>query len=321
MLNISTYLTPGEDSADAIQAIIDANPHKTIYFPDGEYLLSHPICTPADPEKSVALELDNYAILRAAPGWSSDEAMVRLGGKDPFNTIYVPGSNYYIRGGIVDGAGVAKGISVDSGRESRIEAVSIKNVQIGIHIKPGANSNSSDVDILNVNITGNGKTDSIGVLLEGHDNTLTNMRIAAVQVGIYLKSAGNSMRNLHPLYTCGYEDYAHSYGFYDVSNGNNWYNFCYSDHFGTGFYTSENTTGFYDSCFTMWYSGRPDFQHAFESEGEFKAAMSNFTIGFHPQGKNHCVLKVGKPGGKGFIGHLACNTALSEDKSFEAYLK
>ena len=33
------------DVADAIQALIDANPNRTIYFPDGIYLLSHPTNT------------------------------------------------------------------------------------------------------------------------------------------------------------------------------------------------------------------------------------------------------------------------------------
>ena len=52
------------------------------------------------------------------------------------------------------------------------------------HIKKGANNLSSDADITGVNIVGNGTTDSIGVLIEGFDNTLTNMRIANVFICI-----------------------------------------------------------------------------------------------------------------------------------------
>ena len=33
----------GEDVSDEIQALIDANPNRTIFFPDGEYLVSKPI--------------------------------------------------------------------------------------------------------------------------------------------------------------------------------------------------------------------------------------------------------------------------------------
>ena len=37
------------DVADAIQELIDQNPNRTIFFPDGTYCVSKPILTPADP--------------------------------------------------------------------------------------------------------------------------------------------------------------------------------------------------------------------------------------------------------------------------------
>lgn len=200
----------GKDVSDEIQSLIEGNPNRTIFFPDGEYVISKPILTPADPKRSVALRLSNYAVVKAAENWSSDEAMIRLGASYPANDIRTNGSNYSLVGGIIDGSGVASGISIDGGRETMVRDVSIKHVKIGLHIKHGANSGSSDCDIFGVNIIGNGTTESIGVLLEGYDNTLTNMRIADVFIGVKLRSSGNSMRNLHPLYTCGYEDYKNS---------------------------------------------------------------------------------------------------------------
>ena len=110
------------------------------------------------------------------------------------------GSNYGINGGIFDGHGVADGISIDSGRETRITNASIKNTQVGIHILHGANSGSSDSDICDVNIIGNDDPNSIGLLVEGYDNTFTNMRIAHVNTGVWLKTGGNSLKNIHPLY-------------------------------------------------------------------------------------------------------------------------
>ena len=216
------------DVSDAIQKIIDENPNRTIYFPDGTYLISKPICTPADPKKSVALELSNYAIIKATEDWSNDEAMIRLGGKDPFNNITTPGSNYYLAGGVIDGSGVAKGVSIDSGRETVIRNTSIKGVSLGIHVKHGANSGSSDADIHSVNIVGNCKPDCIGVLVEGYDNTFTNMRIGGVHIGFLIRSEANSLRNIHPLYYSGNEHYQTSCGFKDERQ-NNWYDFCYSD--------------------------------------------------------------------------------------------
>ena len=153
--------------------------------------------------------------------------MVRLGASHPANDINTPGSNYGLRGGIIDGGGVADGVSIDGGRETVIQNVSIKHVNIGVHVKRGANNGSSDADVSSVNIVGTNTTSSIGLLIEGYDNTFTNMRIASVNVGVMIKSAGNMLRNIHPLYTCDYTDYTASVGFDDRA-GNNWYSFCYS---------------------------------------------------------------------------------------------
>ncbi len=308
------------DVSDAIQKLIDDNPNRTIYFPDGTYLIGKPILTPAHPKKSVALKLSTYAVLKAAENWDSDEAMIRLGASHPANDIYTIGSNYSFTGGIVDGSGIASGISIDGGRETMIRDVSIKHVKIGIHIKHGANSGSSDADIFGVNIIGNGKTDSVGVLLEGYDNTLTNMRIARVFTGILLKSAGNSMRNLHPLYTCDYTDYTNSCGFLDMA-GNNWYNFCYSDHFGIGFRTAKGVRNIYDSCFTMWYAARGDVHTAFRSDGPFNSVLTNFNIGFHRDQKENVVLSAGEPGGRGVFNRLSVNPKKVTDDTYKEYLE
>ena len=68
---ITNYLkaNTGIDVSKKIQQVIEQNPNKTIFFPDGEYILANPICTPADPTKSVSLKLSNYAVLKAASGW------------------------------------------------------------------------------------------------------------------------------------------------------------------------------------------------------------------------------------------------------------
>ena len=135
------------DISDALQRLIDDNPNRTIFFPDGVYLLSKPVLTPADPQRSVDLQLSNYAILRASESWSNTEAMIRLGAAHPANNIYIPGSNYGLCGGVIDGNGRAKAVSIDGGRETYIRNTNIKNAVIGVHIKYGANNGSSDCDI------------------------------------------------------------------------------------------------------------------------------------------------------------------------------
>lgn len=277
------------DVSDALQQLIDNNPNRTIFFPDGTYLLHKPLLTPAHPEKSVDLQLSNFAKIKASENWSSSEAMIRLGASQPANDIYTPGSNYGISGGIIDGSGIAKGISIDGGRETYIRNVNLKNVRIGIHIKPGANSGSSDADIHSVNITGNGQPDSIGVLLEGYDNTLTNMRIANVFTGVDIRSGGNMLRNIHPLFTfrnaVSRERYAESVGFRNLGVNYNWFDYCYSDQFSVGFHANS---GNFHNCFAWWYSTKEDCHVALRCDGTFQGIVNSMTIGgaHHPDHPN-----------------------------------
>ena len=68
----------GEDLSDALQELILQNPNRTIFFPDGEYVIAKPICTPANPVHAVTLLLSNFAVIKAAENWSSTEAMIQL---------------------------------------------------------------------------------------------------------------------------------------------------------------------------------------------------------------------------------------------------
>ncbi len=265
------------DVADELQALIDANPNRTIYFPDGIYLISHPIYTPADPQKSVDLQLSNYAIIRASSDFEG-EALVILGGKDAKNDTHTVGSNYALEGGILDGSGKTNGVVIAGGRETAIRQVSIKHTVVGIHVKYGANSGSSDADINDVNIIGTGGTDSIGLVVEGWDNTFTNMRIGNVFVGVLIKTSANALTNIHPLYYSNYTDYENSAGFVD-EGGNNIYNFCYSDQFCNAFVTTGGVSSIYDNCFCYWYSEAGHREVAFKAE-KFNSVVDNLRCGF-----------------------------------------
>lgn len=308
---IATDYVPADgktDVSEALQKLIDDNPNRTIFFPDGVYLLSKPILTPAHPEKSVSLKLSDFAVLKASPDWTENEAVVRLGAAHPANDIYTIGSNYSFSGGIVDGSDLANGISIDGGRETAVHNVSIKHTRIGIHIKRGANSGSSDADITQVNIIGTGKPDSVGVLLEGYDNTLTNMRIAKVFIGVHLRSAGNALRNIHPLYTCDYTDYQNSCGFYDET-GNNWYDYAYSDHFGIGYRFARGASSTVTNGFVWWYSKAGGRHAAVLCDGAFDSIVTNLKIGFcGTETENPVLVELDAPEkGRGVFDRLAVN--------------
>ncbi len=290
------------DVADMIQALIDANPNRTIYFPDGIYLLSHPIYTPADPQKSVDLQLSNYAIIRASSDFEG-EALVILGGKDAKNDTHTVGSNYALEGGIIDGSGKTNGVVIAGGRETAIRQVSIKHTVVGIHVKYGANSGSSDADINDVNIIGTGGTNSVGVIVEGWDNTFTNMRIGNVFIGFHLKTSANCLTNIHPLYYSDYTDYENSAGFLD-EGGNNIYNFCYSDQFCNAFVTTGDVSSIYDNCFCYWYSDAGNREVAFKAD-KFNSVVDKLRCGFRYETRaNNYVLVAENVGGTGVFDNL-----------------
>lgn len=306
------------DVADALQQLIDANPNRTLFFPDGTYLLSHSLLTPANPTRSVHLVLSNFAILKAADDWPSDGgAVVRLGGSHPYNSITINGSNYGLEGGIIDGSGRADGISIDSGRETRICRVSIKNTVRGIHILHGANSGSSDADIVDVNIVGNNTTEAVGVLIEGYDNTFTNMRIASVHTGIWCRTGGNSFRNIHPLYIFDdRQEYASSCGFV-IEGNDNFLNYCYSDQFATGFHLARGIHANLTDCFTFWYSGKVPFQTAIRCDGPLESLITGFHAGFHGECPTITLLDA-EQGGRGRLLHPVCPDRAYSDKDVSA---
>ena len=303
-----------EPCADAIQRLIDSNPNREIFFPDGTYLLDKPICTPAHPQKSVALRLSAFAKFKAAPGWTNTEAMVRLGAIHPANNIWLAGSWYWLKGGIIDGSGVAKGVSIDGGRETLVADVSMKNVLVGLHVKRGANNGSADSDVRNVNIVGNNAPGSIGVLVDGYDTTFANMRIYAVARGMVINGGGCSCRDIHPLLAMkGRDFYAKSIGF-EINAGAVWMDFCYSDQFATGFRFGPRGGGVLDKCFCFWYKSTPDMRHvAFSSAEKFNAKIKSPVVSFTNAAATNCLLEAGAPDGKGYIQDADCNLGRVND--------
>lgn len=302
----------GKDVSAELQRIIDENPNRTIWFPDGEYIVSTSLLTPADPKKSVDLQLSNYAVIKASDDFSGG-AVIRLGGKDAYNTTAVNGSNYSLTGGIIDGNGIADGISIDSGRETKIQNTSVKHTVTGIHIAYGANSGSSDADIRDVNIIGNGTKEAVGMLIEGYDNTFTNIRIGYVYTGVIMRSGGNALTNIHPLYQIGWANSPGSCGFVD-ENGNNLYTYCYSDQFETAFRLSGGRNIFTD-CFCFWWSGDGKKCVGVEETGSsFNSVFTNFRIDF--RGDTDNTVYDGPIRGKG-----AFNNLLVEESNLNADIR
>ena len=191
-LVVTDYISAntGEDLYDSLQSLINKNPGRTLYFPDGEYVISRSLVTSSEPKSSVSFYFSSAATLRAASDWKEEDgknALIALGAVKMVNDIRTPGSNFFVMGGIFDGNGKADGISIDAGRETLIKGVVIVNVRYGVYIKEGTNNTSSDSDVDDVTIVCNGRPSSVGIKAIGVDNTFTDIRISNAQTGFQIK--------------------------------------------------------------------------------------------------------------------------------------
>ena len=305
----------GGNYTNAIAEAIKQNPNKTIYFPDRTYVITRPIDIPADPAKIVSLRFSNNAILQAYE-WEEENttAMIRVG----FEQVVEPhevtiGESLHnsgscsIIGGCLNAAAISSGIAVANGNNVLIYNVAIKNAFYGIHIMQGKNeTGASYVNVDNVNVTGFEAPESIGVLVEGKYNNISNMRIASVQYGIKCTETGsdNVLRNLHPL-VVGMNN-LHTVGFWDMSDGNI-FEVCYSDQFSTGFLMEENTRSVFNGCFCFWWTAANDYHVGFRSNGQFNSIVTNCKVAHSHNVTTDAYLLVGADGGQGVVLYPANN--------------
>lgn len=292
----------GADLSREIQKVINQNPKSVIYFPDGEYVISSPIATPADGDVSVALKLSDNAIIKASDDWSDSNAMIRLGGMNERNDINVRGSNYYLEGGIIDGNGKAKGISIDHGRETSVRDVTIVNTSTGLLVKNGANSGSSDADIENIRIYGNGALSSVGLQIQGWDNTFSNMQISNVQIGVKIETAANLLRDIHVTYVQSGKletAYRSSIGFLDTGD-RNWYDNCTSEGFSVGF-EIRSSRSILSSCVAKWYPDQTSKQICLYTPNAWGSIARSCAAYFTAPKENCEYLVADQGGGKGQV--------------------
>ena len=199
---VTDYVIPntGEPLDVFLQELIDVNPRRTIYFPDGEYVIQNPLFTAADGKESVSIQLADGAVIKADKNFKTREgsALLHIGGARPKNDIQSLGSYYVVSGGTLDGNNVADGISVDSGRESVFRNLCIRNPKLkGIYVAKGANNGSSDLDFEDITIIGTGMLGSVGMDIDGYDNTFTNIRVYNMSVGMNVKTGGNLLKSIY----------------------------------------------------------------------------------------------------------------------------
>ena len=324
---ITEYITPntGKDVSAEIQKVIDMpnNVNQVIYFPDGEYVISKPIATPSNGMLSVSLKLSDNAVIKASDDWDdSQTGMILLGGQDQLNSITVPGSNYYIEGGIIDGNGKANGVVVAHGRETSVRDVTIVNTQVGLYVMHGANGGSSDADIENIRIVGNGERNSIGLRIAGWDNTYSNMRISNVQIGVKVETAANLIRDIHVTFVPSKNligAYDRCYGFQD-NGSRNWYDNCSATNFAVAF-NIASTTSFLISCVAKWTEDFADKSQVAIFSYSWSSVARSVSAFYTAPAEKCKFLSLTNQEGKGSILDPIFDVNAVSDNSYENFLR
>ena len=306
---VTEFVQPntGEDIGAELQAIIERNPQSVIYFPDGEYQTSIPLKTHSFGGVSVAIELAENAVIKAHKDWERGKgAVIQLGGGErQTGEVNTPGSNYYIKGGTIDGSGVADGISINCGRETCIREITIINTNIGVRVFRGSdlgNGSSSDSDVDKVTIFGNGSDSSIGLWVEGYDNTFSNMRIANVRTGVRIVSSANYIHNIQCTAPASDTEtsFKNCVAFYDAG-ARNWYQNCTSTNYPTAFQI-ESSESMLTDCVAQWTqeaSTNID-QIVLRSTGAWNS-MAKSVVAYFTAPANNCYYVHALEGGVGII--------------------
>ena len=325
-----------KDMTDDIQKLINENPGRTIYFPDGIYTISKPLTTSADPAKAVSLKLSNFAQIKADSKWTKGEPLIKLGATDAKDGVSNADNRYSVDGGVFDCSGLADGIWVMNAGTVDIRYSAIKSTVVGIWIKADEGGNGPVVDVYSVSIVGNNTTDSKGFKIDTDGNTLTNINPGNIYTGVEITGTRNVLRNVHPLYVYSgalNNDAIHagSIAFKDFGECN-MYDACYSDQMATAFYLGENAAPIIDGAFIFWYRATPTTPHkAIVCEGQFNATVRSSHADFGHSLLSHemtagavtteCIfLTVGADGGSGVID--ACHfdsRRVSKSDCYEEY--
>ena len=257
---VTDYISPNakKDVHGILQMLIDKNPRRTIYFPDGEYLISAPLIMPGKAVESVSLRFSDGAVLKATDNFKRGNgisALIGTGTLSNESNIKTYGSYYSIVGGIFDGNGRAdEAIHITYSRECLIRGMLIKNVKSGIYVDRGVVTYSADVDIEDVTIIGKGAAGSKGIKIIGTDSTYTNIRIYDMEIGIDNDGAGSLFKNIYIYNTLTTNmNYQYTVGIRAMKNLNdNWYSQCYVENYLTAYELSGRSI-FFD-CSAKWTS-------------------------------------------------------------------
>lgn len=254
------------DDTQAIQNAINNNPHKTLIFEEGNYLISAPLQIYEDNDSQVDLHFESGSRLFTNSQISSliEIGKVKTGSASHW-TRYQLGDIVTISGsGILDGANTQQAIYISANRKfNRLIGLNIVNCDnIGINLDSATIedvNNSMDSQFLNLNVSGKGlvSSSSIGFKLKASDNEFNEIRLQRFLIGFQLFGGGNIIDNVHM--TEGFtnnivENFNQAVGFDFEGTGFDTLNNIYVDTFGTAFkFNANNKYTVLNNIFTFYY--------------------------------------------------------------------
>lgn len=294
-INVKLFGAKGDgvtDDYNSIQDCINNHPGKTIYFPDGTYIISEHISTSAIETEKNYLLLSKKAIIKASDNFS-DIWLIEIGdrgtGGGYSDSFYHTG----VEGGTLDCNGRCSGLHSVNTHMARFTDINIVNATIiGMQIDK-ANNSSSDtyVDRIYVHGIDANNIESIGFLITGNDNMFSNCRTTGFCTGMKLIGGGNYLYSCHPLVGVT-ENFDSSIGFHIKSNDNTLTN-CYSDNFATGVLQDGNYRCFIRDFFCYWYSNTDNLHACFRVSGQtklFKLIVDGLHVTWPSNGSNYGIL-------------------------------
>lgn len=248
------------DNYNVLQNLINNNPHKTLYFPDGTYLISNTLNIPTGNEHQINIEFSRNAILKTSESITS---LISVGANEDSYNRYAEGSIVSITGVILDGTNTDRVIYLSANqKQTHLSNITILNANnYGIYCDTGTNTSDSGDNLIE-NLSINGKSSDyncIGLYLVSSDNKIIDTRINKCKTGVYC-IRGNVFENVHVIgswetLTPSTEDFDKTTAFIFDGWGLSMLTNCYADTMATGFeIIKQHRVNIKNSIASWWYS-------------------------------------------------------------------
>lgn len=280
------------DDTNAIQKLINNNPKNTLYFPNGNYLISAPLTVPADKDLSVSFKLDNYARIFTN---TEIESLFEIGKIIVENRSNQDNDWLWFEGGILDCNNTTYGFYGHARkgyiRINKTIFINIKNYGLYLDYYTGE-INSGNAKITNCafwGITSDTEDISTAIYSKSSDNEFIGIRIQRTKKGVISKG-GNYFSDFHITTQWANTLVANlqneTVGF--ELDGENFLNQCYVDTYAKAFH-SKSGIHYLTECYTYYWFSNSELRNyiLYITDGSFRCSNCKFNL--PNQGINHCI--------------------------------